>query len=162
MSVLNTPDQATRPLASRRGVPGGPSSAVALLTPPTGLPRVLDDVHEIPPGSPGAALLREVVRALPATVHLVLSGREVPDVPLARREAAGEVARIGGEDLAFTDIEVQALARQLGRDARIAEPLHGWPAMVRLSFAAGPGAPWQYAREEVLGQISDPQRQALA
>src|SRR5690242_988014 len=123
---------------------------------------LLDDVHEIPPGSPGATLLREVVRALPATVHLVLSGREVPDVPLAKREAAGEVARIGGEDLAFTEIEVQALARQLGRDARIAEPLHGWPAMVRLSFAAGPGAPWQYAREEVLGQISDPQRQALA
>jgi DNA-binding SARP family transcriptional activator len=277
MSVMNIPDQETRPLASRPGVPGGRSSAVALLTPPTGLPRVLDvelprlrlvqllegrwdravtllvagpgfgkttvlaqavrahqvaprgidvwvgceaayedpacfarallgaisagavsagggargpgrrtapgardvidalirrvplemcllldDVHEIPPGSPGATLLREVVRALPATVHLVLSGREVPDVPLAKREAAGEVARIGGEDLAFTDIEVQALARQLGRDARIAEPLHGWPAMVRLSFAAGPGAPWQYAREEVLGQISDPQRQALA
>src|SRR5207248_9783 len=42
MSVMNTPDQATRPLASRRGVPSGPSSAVALLTPPTGLPRVLD------------------------------------------------------------------------------------------------------------------------
>jgi DNA-binding SARP family transcriptional activator len=272
MSVMNTPDPAIRPLASRRGMPGGPSSALALLAPPTGLPRVLDvelprlrlvrllegrwdravtllvagpgfgkttvlaqavrahqvaprgidvwlaceaayedpacfarallgaisagkdargpggrtapgardvidalirraplemcllldDVHEIPPGSPGAALLREVVRALPATVHLVLSGREAPDVPLARREAAGEVARIGGEDLAFTEIEVQALARQLGRDARIAEPLHGWPAMVRLSFAAGPGAPWQYAREEVLGQISDPQRQALA
>src|SRR5947207_8951475 len=42
MSVMNTPDPATRPLASRRGVPGGRSSALALLTPPTGLPRVLD------------------------------------------------------------------------------------------------------------------------
>ena len=123
---------------------------------------LLDDVHEIPPGSAGAALLGEVVRTLPATVHLVLSGREAPDVPLARREAAGQVVRIGPGDLAFTDIEVQALARQLGRDARMAEPLHGWPAMVRLSLAAGPGAPWQYAREEVVGQISDPQRQALA
>ena len=39
---MNTPDPATRPLASRRGVPGGRSSALALLTPPTGLPRVLD------------------------------------------------------------------------------------------------------------------------
>jgi DNA-binding SARP family transcriptional activator len=123
---------------------------------------LLDDVHEIPPGSPGAAVLREVARTLPATAHLVLSGREAPDVPLARREATGEVIRIGGEDLAFTEVEVQALARRLGRDARIAEPLHGWPAMVRLSLAAGPGAPWQYAREEVLSRVSDSQRQTLA
>ena len=123
---------------------------------------LLDDVHEIPPGSPGAALLREVVRTLPATAHLVLSGREAPDIPLARREATGEVIRIGGEDLAFTDVEVRALARRLGQDARIAEPLHGWPAMVRLSLAAGPAAPWQYAREEVLSRVSDSQRQTLA
>jgi LuxR family transcriptional regulator, maltose regulon positive regulatory protein len=123
---------------------------------------LLDDVHEIPPGSPGAALLREVARTLPATAHLVLSGREAPDVPLARREATGEVIRIGGEDLAFTEVEVQALARRLGREARIAEPLHGWPAMVRLALAAGPAAPWQYAREEVLSRVSDSQRQALA
>jgi LuxR family maltose regulon positive regulatory protein len=123
---------------------------------------LLDDVHEIPPGSPGAALLREVARTLPATAHLVLSGREAPDVPLARREATGEVIRIGGEDLAFTEVEVQALARRLGRDARIAEPLHGWPAMVRLSLAAGPAAPWQYAREEVLSRVTDSQRRTLA
>jgi len=123
---------------------------------------LLDDVHEIPPGSPGAALLRELARTLPATAHLVLSGREAPDVPLARREATGEVIRIGGEDLAFTDVEVRALARRLGRDARIAEPLHGWPAMVRLALAAGLAAPWQYAREEVLSRISDSQCQALA
>jgi len=123
---------------------------------------LLDDVHEIPPGSSGAALLREVARTLPATAHLVLSGREAPDVPLARREATGEVIRISGEDLAFTEVEVRALARRLGQDARIAEPLHGWPAMVRLSLAAGPAAPWQYAREEVLSRVSDSQRQALA
>ena len=123
---------------------------------------LLDDVHEIPPGSPGAALLREIASTLPATAHLVLSGREAPDVPLARREATGEVIRIGGEDLAFTEVEVQALARRLGREARIAEPLHGWPAMVRLALAAGPAAPWQYAREEVLSRVSDSQRQALA
>ena len=123
---------------------------------------LLDDVDEIPPGSPGAAFLREVARALPATAHLVLSGREAPDVPLARREATGDVIKIAEEDLAFTEVEVRALARRLGRDARIAEPLHGWPAMVRLSLAAGPTAPWQYAREEVLSRVSDSQRRALA
>lgn len=147
----------------RRAAPGTRAVIDALIQrAPLEVCLLLDDVHEIPPGSPGAALLREVARTLPATAHLVLSGREAPDVPLARREATGEVIRIGGEDLAFTDVEVRALARRLGRDARIAEPLHGWPAMVRLSLAAGPGAPWQYAREEVLCQVDDSQRQALA
>ncbi|ANZ42175.1 hypothetical protein BBK82_45840 [Lentzea guizhouensis] len=38
----------------------------------------LDDVHEIPDDSPGAMMLGAVVRALPDTAHLVLSGRGVP------------------------------------------------------------------------------------
>src|SRR6266705_6266368 len=145
----------------RRAAPGPREVVDALIRrAPLEVCLLLDDVHEIPPGSPGAALLREVATALPATAHLVLSGREAPDVPLARREATGDVIRIADEDLAFTEVEVRALARRLGRDARIAQPLHGWPAMVRLSLAAGPGAPWQYAREEVLGRVSDSQRQA--
>jgi DNA-binding SARP family transcriptional activator len=123
---------------------------------------LLDDVHEIPVGSAGAALLREIALALPATAHLVLSGREAPELPLARREAAGEVIRISGEDLAFTDVEVTALARRLGRDASAAAALQGWPALVRLAFAAGPSAPWQYAREEILSRLRSPQRRALA
>jgi DNA-binding SARP family transcriptional activator len=123
---------------------------------------LLDDVHEIPGGSPGAALLGEIAMALPATAHLVLSGREVPELRLARREAAGEVVRIGREDLAFSEVEVAALARRLGRDASVAAALSGWPALVRLAFAAGRSAPWQYAREEILSRLHDPQRRALA
>ncbi|HEX6355916.1 BTAD domain-containing putative transcriptional regulator [Actinophytocola sp.] len=123
---------------------------------------LLDDVHEIRVGSPGAALLREVVMALPATAHLVLCGREVPDLALARREAAGEVVTITSEDLAFTDVEVAALARRLGRDGSAAAGLQGWPALVRLVFAAGASAPWQYAREEILSRLPGPQLRALA
>jgi LuxR family maltose regulon positive regulatory protein len=123
---------------------------------------IFDDVHEIPAGSPGAALLRELVRTLPATAHLVLSGREQPDLPLARREAAGELIRIGAGELSFTDIEVCALARKLGREPALARPLRGWPALVRLAFAAGPGAPWRYAREEILGRVPGAWRRALA
>ena len=44
----------------------------------------------------------------------------------------------------------------------MAGALHGWPALVRLAFAAGPSAPWQYAREEILSRLHDPQRRALA
>jgi hypothetical protein len=149
--------------SGRRAAPGPRDVVGALIRwAPLEVCLLLDDVHEIPAGSPGAAFLREVARTLPATAHLVLSGREAPDVPLARREATGEVIRITDEDLAFTDVEVRALARRLGRDERIAEPLHGWPAMVRLFLAAGAAAPWQYAREEVLCRVSDPQRLELA
>jgi DNA-binding SARP family transcriptional activator len=123
---------------------------------------LFDDVHAIPVGSPGAALLRELVRTLPATAHLVLSGRGVPDLPLARREAAGELVRIGADELTFTDVEVGALARRLGREPSLARPLRGWPALVRLAFAAGPGAPWRYAREEILGRVPGRWRRALA
>ena len=147
----------------RRAAPGTRDVLDALIRrAPLELCLLLDDVHEIPVGSPGAALLREVATALPATAHLVLSGREAPELRLARRDAAGEVIRIGCEDLAFTDVEVVALARRLGREASVAGALQGWPALVRLAFAAGSSAPWQYAREEILGRLPDQQRRALA
>src|SRR5262249_33882396 len=77
---------------SQRPAPGAREVVGALIRQaPLEICLLLDDVHEIPPGSPGAALLREVARTLPATAHLVLSGREAPDLPLARREAGGEV-----------------------------------------------------------------------
>ena len=122
---------------------------------------ILDDVHEIPACSPGAALLADLVRALPATTHLVLAGRTVPDLPLARHEAAGDVLAIGADELSFTDMEVCALGRRLGREPAAARPLRGWPALVRLAFAAGPGAPWRYAREEILGRVPAGWRRAL-
>ena len=147
----------------RRAAPGACDVIGALIRwAPLDVCLLLDDVHEIPVGSPGLALLREVAMALPATAHLVLSGREAPEFPLARREAAGEVIRISGADLAFTDVEVQALARRLGRNASVAGALQGWPALVRLAFAAGSSAPWQYAREEILSRLPDPQCRALA
>ncbi|MFB9323624.1 hypothetical protein, partial [Cryptosporangium minutisporangium] len=131
----------------------------------------VDDVHELPAGSPGAAFLRDLVAALPATVHLVLSGREVPDVPVARREAAGAVLHVRAEDLAFSDAEVAALGRRLAgrsdgesRSAGVtrAETFDGWPALVRLAFAAGPSAPLRFVREEILGGLCETGRRSLA
>jgi hypothetical protein len=150
-------------LPVRRAAPGAREVIEAVIGwAPLEVCLLLDDVHEIPAGSPGAALLREIVGALPATGHLVLSGREEPELPLARREAAGEVVRIGCAELAFTDVEVAALARRLGRDVSLAAALQGWPALIRLAFAAGPSAPWRYAREEILGRLPGPQCRALA
>ncbi|WP_112261673.1 hypothetical protein [Lentzea terrae] len=149
-------------LATRHGPePGAPEVLAALRhRAPLDVCLLLDDVHEVPDGSPGAELLSAIARALPDTAHLVLSGRCAPDVPLARREAAGEVAAIGTADLAFTDAETAALARRFGRE--LTEDLHGWPALVRLSLTAGPAASWRYAAEEVLQGLAEPVRSALA
>lgn len=129
-------------------------------TAPLDVCLLLDDVHEVPDGSPGAALLAEVTRALPDTAHLVLSGRTTPGLPLARRQAAGQVGVIETADLAFTDAETSALATKLGREPT--EDLHGWPALVRLSLTAGPAASWRYAAEEVLSRLSERTRTTLA
>lgn len=141
--------------------PGAPEVLAALRRrAPLDVCLLLDDVHEIPAGSPGAALLGAVARALPDTAHLVLSGRCAPGFPLARREAAGEVVAIGTADLAFSGAETAALARRFGRE--LPEDLNGWPALVRLSLTAGPAASWRYAAEEVLSSLTEPVRAALA
>ena len=155
-SILDALAVQTRP-----GVAGVRDIVEALLRcAPLDVCLLLDDVHEIPPDSPGAALLAAVVRALPGTAHLVLSGRRTPDLPLARREAAGEVAGIGAAELAFTDAETAALARRFGRE--LPADLYGWPALVRLALAAGSAASWRYAREEVLNRLPEPVRLTLA
>ncbi|MEV6717109.1 hypothetical protein AB0M48_34345 [Lentzea sp. NPDC051208] len=141
--------------------PGAPEVLEALRRQaPLDICLLLDDVHEIPGDSPGAALLAAIARALPGTAHLVLSGRRTPDLPLARREAAGELAALRTEDLAFTDAETAALATRFGRE--LAQDLHGWPALIRLSLCAGPAASWRYAAEEVLHRLAEPVRRALA
>ncbi|PRY45134.1 BTAD domain-containing putative transcriptional regulator [Umezawaea tangerina] len=156
LAALSTEDRV-------RAAPGARDVVGALVRlAPVDVCLVLDDVHEIPAGSPGARLLGAVVRALPATAHLVLSGLDLPDLPLARREAAGEVVRIGADDLLFTDVEVGVLGRRLGREPARAGAVTGWPALVRLAFAVGPAASWRYAREEVLEVLPAGQRTALA
>ena len=80
-------DVPANPAAGRPGARDVPEALIHRA--PLEVCLLLDDVHEIPVGSPGAALLREIARALPATAHLVLSGREAPQFPwrAARRRA---------------------------------------------------------------------------
>ena len=118
-----------RPRGSGRLAAPGPREVVDALIrrAPLEVCLLLDDVHEIPPGSPGAALLSEVTRTLPATAHLVLAGREAPDVPLARRAAAGEVLdrrdQRGAAAVARAGDDHGAVARRsAGRPAPRAQP----------------------------------------
>ena len=95
---------------------------------------LVDDVHEIPSGSPGAALLTRILEVLPANGHLVLAGRTVPPLPLARLEAHGQVTRIHELDLAFSGDD-SASSRRCGRSrargSRACPAGRRWPSWQR-------------------------------
>jgi ATP/maltotriose-dependent transcriptional regulator MalT len=122
---------------------------------------IVDDVHEIPAGSSSAGLLGDLVRRLPAHAHLVLAGREIPPIPLAHVRAAGRLTEITSPDLVFDQCERARLAARLGRPVGRADRFDGWPALVRLSLAAGDDRSLDYAREEVLAGLSPAERRTL-
>jgi DNA-binding SARP family transcriptional activator len=122
---------------------------------------ILDEVHELPAGSSGFLLLSDLVCRLPIGAHLVLVGRVVPPVPLARRYAAGAVLRIEQPELTFDAAELQVLAGRAGRGVADVAELGGWPALVRLTLSAPPGVARDYLWEEVVSALSDADRTAL-
>jgi LuxR family maltose regulon positive regulatory protein len=122
---------------------------------------ILDDCHEIPAGSSGARLIADLIAALPAGAHLVLSGRRLPAVPMARLHAADLIRCCGEADLAFDNGELREAAAFAARPAIDVAGLGGWPALVRLTLAAPPGVARDYLWEEVVSGLSEADREAL-
>ncbi|HEY8547960.1 MAG TPA: hypothetical protein VIL36_23035, partial [Acidimicrobiales bacterium] len=124
---------------------------------------VLDDVHLLAPGSPGAAWLAELLDALPANGHALLATRgTAPPVPLARRVALGEVGRLAEDDLRFDDDELAAFAADRGLHVERFRGTGGWPAVAELSAGAGPHLTRSYLLEEVLQPLGPERRRVLA
>lgn len=101
---------------------------------------VMDDLHFLAAAPQAERWLRELVRQLPQSCHLVLISRALPDLPLAELIARGDVLAIGQQQLKFTVEEAGALARQVGADlpdeqisARV-EHLEGWPVGISMSL----------------------------
>ena len=111
---------------------------------------VLDDVHEIPAGSPGAALVARLAVELAANGHLVLASRDTVPVPLGRWAASGQLLRIGEADLVFDDIELAAFARAHQVEPSLLASTGGWPALAALTASAGADLVADYLWEEVL------------
>jgi LuxR family maltose regulon positive regulatory protein len=107
---------------------------------------VLDDSQElIDPGV--LAGLDVLIRHAPDSLRLVLCGRRPPPLQLARLRVAGELADIGGADLACTAAEADAYFRMLGIEvgaddrAELLASTEGWMAGLRLAaIRAGTGA----------------------
>ncbi len=107
---------------------------------------VLDDIHELtdPAVLGGIDLL---IRHAPATLRLVLSARQPPALQLARLRVCGEMADIGGQDLACTSDEADAYFSMLGLDVEpgardaLLRRTQGWMAGLRLAAMAARSDP---------------------
>ncbi len=147
--------------------PAQAPEAIGAATAARGEPAVLvlDDAHRLASG-PAAAALTELVKHGGRGLRLVLSGRRPPGVPLGRLRVSGELADIGGAELAGTSDEVSAYFAATGRSLSAAELdqamqwTEGWMAGLRLmSLGANAGEARaqsmlaDYLWDEVLTQL---------
>jgi LuxR family transcriptional regulator, maltose regulon positive regulatory protein len=98
----------------------------------------VDGVHLLAP-APLAALCRFIDHA-PATLRFILASRVIPDMPLARMRARGQLLELGVDDLKFTAVETQQFLADAGEHELIASDLaalqartEGWITGIKLA-----------------------------
>ncbi len=124
-----------------------PPSTEAFLTPllnevaalPGPLVLVLDDYHVIEAPAVDQALTF-LLEHLPAQLHLVLTTREDPRLPLARLRARGQLTELRAADLRFTPVEAgeflnAAMGNSLPAEhvAALEQRTEGWIAGLQLA-----------------------------
>ena len=129
---------------------------------PNAVCLVLDDVHEVVAGTPGAHVIERLVEELPRNGHLVLASRGSLPIRAARQAAAGELVRIREQDLVFTEDELTAFALGRGVDPSLLASTGGWPALAELVADAGADLVLEYLWEEVLGRLGHERARLLA
>ena len=121
---------------------------------PDDLYLVLDDYHLVD-GPDIQAGMTSLVEHLPPQVHLVVSTREDPALPLARLRASGELVEVRAADLRFTLDEVAAYLNdvtglELAADdiAALEGRTEGWIAALQLAALSMQG------RDDVAGFVA--------
>jgi LuxR family transcriptional regulator, maltose regulon positive regulatory protein len=121
---------------------------------PNDIYLVLDDYHLVD-GPDIQAGMTFLLEHLPPQVHLVVSTREDPDLPLARLRARGELVEVRAADLRFTLDEVAAYLNDVtGLDlaasdiATLEGRTEGWIAALQLAALSMQG------RDDVAGFIA--------
>ncbi|MBD8065997.1 helix-turn-helix transcriptional regulator [Devosia sp. PTR5] len=134
-------------------VPGAIVNALAAL--PGSLELVLDDYHVIeqPEVHSGVTFLLE---HLPPNIHVVMTTRADPPLPLARLRAQRELVEIRAADLRFTADEITAylndvtgLGLSAADVAALGDRTEGWIAALQLAALSMEG------REDVAGFIAE-------
>ena len=125
--------------ATRRSRPSSPPCSTSSAPCPGGLDLVLDDYH-LADGPAIADDMAFLLEHLPPQVHLVISTRADPALPLARLRARGELVEVRAADLRFTLDEVAAYLNEVvGLDlaprdiAALEGRTEGWIAALQLA-----------------------------
>src|SRR5918992_647430 len=106
---------------------------------PGELDLVLDDYHLID-SEAVHGIVSFMLERLPENVHLVVSCRVQPPLPLARLRARGQMTKLGAAELSFTREEAAAFLKEvMGLDlsaedvAKLEERTEGWVAGLQLA-----------------------------
>jgi LuxR family transcriptional regulator, maltose regulon positive regulatory protein len=107
---------------------------------------ILDGLDEVTDKAVLAGL-DQLIRHAPAALRLVLSARQPPTLQLARLRVSGELADLGGRDLACTPDEADAYFTMLGLDVdraardELLRRTEGWMAGLRLAAMRAQASP---------------------
>jgi LuxR family maltose regulon positive regulatory protein len=139
---------------------------------------ILDDYHVIEDQTIHEAMLF-LLDHLPPTLHLILSTRTDPELPLARLRMRGQLLEIRDRDLRFTQEEVASFLKE-GMDLPLSEKdvktlserTEGWIAGLQLAalslrkredlspfvkeFAGSHRFVLDYVQQDILARLSDP------
>ncbi|MBP3978053.1 LuxR C-terminal-related transcriptional regulator [Microbacterium sp. BLY] len=105
---------------------------------------IIDDVHRAEDGE-SARMISAFVDTVPGNAHVVLAGRGVRAIPLARRRLAGVALEIDGHALAFTPAEVREFFRvrgirlSQGEISTVLTRTEGWAAGLQLMMLDAAG-----------------------
>jgi ATP/maltotriose-dependent transcriptional regulator MalT len=128
---------------------------------PDAVALVIDDLHHLPPASPGAQVLSELMSRLPRNGHVVLAGRGPLPLP-AWRLALRVTLTLTDVDLAFDDEELVEFAALRGVAPELLADVGGWPALAELRVTTGTRGMLDYLRHEILSGFSPAEQSLLA
>lgn len=153
-----------------------PALAAALAVDRSPFVLALDDVHLLR-GKDSRRVVECVIEMCPAHSRVMLVGRSLAGLHLARRELDGDTVDFGVHDLAFDDGDVRSLLADAlpgldaGEMAGLVRRIDGWPAGVGFALLALRGERdlpaavaalegsdqrvAEYLREEVLGALPE-------
>lgn len=121
----------------------------------------LDDVHVMQDTPEFADLIEALIQGLPFNGHLVLAGRSLPQMRVAKLRASDDLAAVEESDLTFDNGEVGALAAHHGVPPEQLASAAGWPAVSRLLVVADRDVSIEFMIEEVIARLTDSERTAL-
>ncbi len=106
---------------------------------------VIDDLHRVDDNPAIIASLEALIENLPAQLQLVLVSRRVPDLPIERLQAGGELAQVRFSQLRFSQAESVEMLSRLAPSmsdeevSSAAASADGWAAALQLSALAAKG-----------------------